>query len=322
MRAMILAAGLGTRMGALSRVCAKPALPVLGRPVVAWLLEWLARQGVTETAINLHHRPETIERAVAEFGPKAMEILYSRETAPLGTGGGIAGMSDFLGQGEPAVVLPGDMILDCDLPALVRQHRESGADCTLVLQHRSPRNQNFGTLGLDDAGSLRRIAERFDLGGETRWGVFVGLRIVSPGLFRALPDLPPGTAFEDLSDWGAPPLRAGSADIRGVFLADNDNVWQPVGTPAEYLAANLAPPRVSFLDPAEHLAPGTRILGENADLILGAGSRVDPSAQLRRCIVWAGENVPADFQADGGVFAHGNFYPCDEETGTPKPGEE
>ena len=72
MRAMILAAGLGTRMGALSRVCAKPALPVLGRPVVAWLLEWLARQGVTETAINLHHRPETIERAVAEFGPKAM----------------------------------------------------------------------------------------------------------------------------------------------------------------------------------------------------------------------------------------------------------
>ena len=56
MRAMILAAGLGTRMEGLSQICAKPALPVLGRPVIAWLLGWLARQGVSETAINLHQR--------------------------------------------------------------------------------------------------------------------------------------------------------------------------------------------------------------------------------------------------------------------------
>ncbi|MDE0886336.1 MAG: NDP-sugar synthase [Myxococcota bacterium] len=315
MRAMILAAGLGTRMGGLSQICAKPALPVLGRPVIAWLLAWLARQGVTETAINLHHRPETIERAVEEFGPETLRIGYSREAAPLGTGGGIAAMSDFLRQDDAALVLPGDMILDCDLAALVRQHQESGADCTLVLQERSPRNRDFGTIGIDDRGSLRRVAERFDLGAETRCGVFVGLRIVSPSLFSEFPDLPQGTAFEDLSDWWAPRVRAGTADIRGVLLDESELLWQPVGTPAEYLAANLAPPRVSFLDPAEQAAPGTRVIGGDANLVLGPGARVNPSARLRRCVVWAGEEVPAHFQAEGGVFAHGKFYPCDEDSG-------
>jgi mannose-1-phosphate guanylyltransferase len=311
MRAMILAAGLGTRMEGLSQICAKPALPVLGRPVIAWLLGWLARQGVSETAINLHHRPETIERAVEAFGPEGLRIGYSREAAPLGTGGGIAAMSDFLGRDDAALVLPGDMILDCDLAPLVRQHLESRADCTLVLQERSSRNQDFGTIGIDDRGSLRRIAERFDLGAETRCGVFVGLRIVSPSLFREFPDLPPGVAFEDLSDWWAPRVRAGTADIRGVLLDENELLWQPVGTPAEYLAANLAPPRVSFLDPAEQAAPGTRVVGGDENLVIGPGAQISPSARLRRCVVWAGEAVPAHFDGEGGVFAHGNFYPCD-----------
>ncbi len=312
MRAMILAAGLGTRMGALSQLCAKPALPVLGRPVIAWLLEFLAHQGVAEAAINLHHLPTSIENAVDRFAPDGLAITYSHETSPLGTGGGIAAMAEFLAQEEPALVLAGDMILDCDLRALAARHRESGADCSLVLQRRSPRNREFGTIGIDAGGSLRRIADRFDLGGETDSGVFVGLRIISPGLLGQRPDLPAGTAFEDLSDWWAPHAEAGSADIRGLLLDESDLDWQPVGTPGEYLAANLAPPRVSFLADADPAAPGTRILGENADLVLGAGAELGPGARLRRSVVWEGEEIPAGFVGEGGVFAGGNFYFCEE----------
>ncbi len=308
MRAMILAAGLGTRMGPLSNLRAKPALPVLGRPVIAWLLELLAHHGVEETAVNLHHLPRSIENAVNRFAPSGLSVTYSREVTPLGTGGGIASQADFLAQSEPALVLAGDMVLDCDLTTLVAQHRESGADCTLVLQAKCRQNQHFGTLGIDAQGSLRRIADRFDLGGEVRSGVFVGLRILSPSLFRALPDRAPGTAFEDLSDWWAPLLAAGKAKIRCQLLNPEQLQWQPVGTPGEYLTANLSPPHVTFLAEAERAAPGTLILGEERDLVLGAGAQLGQGSRLRRCVVWEKETVPPNFHGRGGVFADGNFY--------------
>jgi mannose-1-phosphate guanylyltransferase len=313
MRAMILAAGLGTRMRPLSLLRAKPALPVLGRPVIVWLLELLAYHGVKETAINLHHLPRSVEDAVARSAPKDLAVHFSRETRPLGTGGGVASQREFLAQSDPALVFAGDMLLDCDLTALIAEHRASGADCTLVLQRRSPENRHFGTLGVDNQGALRRIADRFDLGGEVESGVFVGLRIFSPTLFEQLPDLAPESAFEDLSDWMAPLLSTGKADIRGRLLGPEKLMWRPVGTPAEYLAANLLPPRVSFLGDTSRVAPGTRILGENADLVLGAGARLGAGAKLRRCVVWEKENVPQNFQADGGVFSDGNFYACPED---------
>ena len=313
MRALILAAGLGTRMQPLSRLRAKPALPVLGRPGIAWLLELLAHHGVKETAINLHHLPHTIEEAVTRWAPKNLAVRYSRETEPLGTGGGIGRLKDFLAQSDPALVLAGDMLLDCDLTALIAEHRASGADCTLVLQPRSQENRNFGTLGLDGRGALRRIADRFDLGGEVEAGVFVGVRILSPKLFEQLPDLARDCAFEDLSDWIAPLLSAGSAEIRGRLLEPEKLVWRPVGTPGEYLASNFSPPRVSFLGDTNPIAPGTRILGKHADLVLGAGAQLGADANLRRCVVWENEKVPKKFQAEGGVFGDGNFYACPED---------
>jgi len=309
MRAMILAAGLGTRMGPLCQLCAKPALPVLGRPLIAWLLEWLAHHGVEEVGINLHHLPRTVEDAVDRFAPRGLSIVYSHETERLGTGGGIAVMRDFLAASDPAIVVAGDMVLDCDLSGLVSRHRQAGSAATLLMQSPSAENAHFGTLGIDSDGSLRRIAERFDLGGEVESGVFVGLRLLSPSLFDTLPDRPPGSAFEDLSDWWAPLLADGRSDIRGQFAEPGTLVWQSVGTPAEYLAANLAPPALSFMDEATRAAPGTRTLARE-NVVLGAGAELAPGARLRRCVVWEGERVPADFVGEDGVFARGRFYPC------------
>ena len=311
MRAMILAAGLGTRMRPLSELRAKPALPVRGRPVIAWLLALLERHGVREVAVNLHHLPETVVEAVERFAPASLRVEWSHERLPLGTGGGIRRMREFLSQSDPSLVLAGDMLLDVDLGALAAAHSASGAHCTLLLR-RDERAATFGTIGFDEAGRVRRIGRRFDLGGEKQAGIFVGVRVLSPDVFERLPDVTDDTEFEDLSDWLAPALRAGDEGIRGRLLEAREMTWEPVGTPAEYLAANLETPGLSF-DPTGNLAEGARLIGRSGDVVLGAGATIGEGAELERCVVWEGEQVPDGLRARGGVFAAGRFYPCEDE---------
>ncbi|NNL66116.1 MAG: nucleotidyltransferase family protein, partial [Myxococcales bacterium] len=153
---MILAAGLGLRMRPLSDHRAKPALPVLGRPVISLLLELLARCGVREVLINLHHLPSSIRDAVEADHPAALDLTWSIEDAPLGTGGGIRRAADFLRGTDDCLVLAGDMLLDLDLPTLCARHRASGRDVTLVLRD-DPRTETFGSIGLDAAGRVVRI---------------------------------------------------------------------------------------------------------------------------------------------------------------------
>jgi NDP-sugar pyrophosphorylase family protein len=123
---MILAAGLGTRLRPLSHLCAKPAMPVRGIPVIAYLLSLLRAHGVEEVIVNLHHRPDSIRDAVERFGPAGLEVHYSVEEAPLGTGGGIRRAAEFLRESDPSIVLAGDMLLDVDLGHLIELHRARG----------------------------------------------------------------------------------------------------------------------------------------------------------------------------------------------------
>jgi NDP-sugar pyrophosphorylase family protein len=309
MRAMILAAGLGTRMRPLSDHRAKPAMPVRGRPVIAWLLELLSHHGVDEVMINLHYLPDTVRRAVEEYAPEGLRIEYSEEPEPLGTGGGMRRAATFLRESDPCLVLAGDMLLDVDLPALVRRHRDTEALCTLLLRD-DPRRESFGSIGLDAEGCVRRIASRFDLGGELRAGVFVGLRVFSPAVFESMPDI---DCFEDLSDWLAPELALGSRAIRGQLMSPEDCFWEPVGTPQEYLRANLRSFAPRFISPTRLVPAGTYLRGDQADVIIGRGARLADGVSLRRCVVWDGEEIPENFSGAAGVFAGGTFYDCEDQ---------
>ena len=319
MRAMILAAGLGTRMRPLSALMAKPALPVLGRPVIAYLLELIAHHGVEEVMINLHYASQSVRDAVEQYAPRGLRIEYSQEDEPLGTGGGIARAADFLRQSGTSLVMAGDMLLDLDLGDLMQHHRASEALCTLALLD-DPARSDWPTIGIDDAGRVRRIASRFDLGGETSAGLFTGVRLFSPACFELIPTAlagPPTLPFEDLSDWLAPALAAGHSGIRGTMLTPEACVFLPVGTPAEYLAANLDPPVLSFLPREAMAAPGTRISPDPDNVVLGPGARLGEDAKLQRAVVFADEEVPDGFRASTGVFAGGRFYDCGD---SPQPG--
>jgi NDP-sugar pyrophosphorylase family protein len=283
---MILAAGLGTRMQPLSSLRPKPVLPVLGIPLIAWPLAWLARHGVREVVLNVHHLPQATRAAAEAWAPPGLCVRYSEEPELLDTGGGIRRAAAF-----------------------VARHRARGDRLTLALRD-DPRGDRFGTIGLDAEGRIRRIARRFDLGGEVATGVNVSVYVFSA---RAFDSLPERAVFNHLDDWIAPELAAGAQDLGAQVFSPTALLWEPVGTPAEYLAVNLELPPVSYFDaPARARALGVRI---EPELVIGAGARFEPDVRLRRAVVWNDELVPAGLRAQGGVFAGGRFHRCEPEGG-------
>jgi mannose-1-phosphate guanylyltransferase len=304
---MIVAAGLGERLRPLSALRPKPALPVRGLPLVAYQLALLAHHGVTEAVINVHHLPERLEEAARAHCPPGLTLRFSREARLLGTGGGIRRVADFLRESDPCLLVGGDMILDADLGGLLARHRERGDAFTMLLAD-DPRAARFGSVGVDARGRVRRIGRRFDLGGECAAGVYVWANVVAP---RAFDSLPERECFSHFDDWLAPLLAAGADDVRGELAAPGRCRWQPVGTPAEYLAANLEPVPLSYLDVDRVArAAGTRFQG---DLVIGAGATLDAGARLKRVVIWDGERVPGSLRAEDGVFAGGRFFAVDAE---------
>ena len=142
---MIVGAGLGTRLQPLTALRPKPALPVRGIPLIAYQLALLARCGVTETVINVHHLPEVLVAAAECYAPPGMSLHFSFESELLGTGGGIRRVAAFLRESDPCLILGGDMILDADLPALLDTHRTRGNAVTMLLRN-DARIATFGSM--------------------------------------------------------------------------------------------------------------------------------------------------------------------------------
>ena len=304
MRGMIVAAGLGTRLHPLTQHRAKPAVPVRGIPMIAYSLAFLARAGVDEVVINVHHLPESLIAAAQRWCPTPMKLHFSHETALLHTGGAIRRVASFLRGSDPCVVLGGDMILDFDLAGVIRQHREDRHAATLVLRD-DPRASRFGTIAVDGRGRVRRIARRLDLGGGERAGIYTWANLFSPSALERLPDR---NVFNHLDDWLGPLLTSGASDVRGVVIPSAESVWEPVGTLSEYLHVNLCPPALSYLDPdARAREDGTRIEG---DCVIGRGAAIGGGARLQRVVVWDGEKVPGGFEGEDGVYAGGDFHSC------------
>ena len=304
MRAMIVAAGLGTRLAPLTHTLPKPAVPVRGLPIVAYTLALLARHGVEEVILNVHHLPDALREAALAHCPAGVALHFSHETELLDTGGGIRRAAAFLRESDPCLIVGGDMLLDADLGALLRAHREG--DALTMLLREDPRDAEFGSVGVDLDGVVRRIGSRFDFRSEPaeecRAGIYVWANVVSA---RALDTLPDREVFSHIDHWLAPRLAEGSRDVRGVFLPCT---WEPVGTLPEYLRANLDPPALSFWDTDERArARGVRFVSGN---VVGAGAEVGAGASLDRVVVWDGERIPAGFEGRDGVFAGGRWVPA------------
>ena len=132
MRAIVLSAGYGTRLWPLTEDRTKPAIPILGKPLVGYVAEYLASHGFDEIVVNLHHRPESVRNALGDGSRFGVKLHYVHEPVILGTSGAIDNARALL-DGDTLIVVNGKIITDIDLNAALETHRRTKAIATLVL---------------------------------------------------------------------------------------------------------------------------------------------------------------------------------------------
>jgi NDP-sugar pyrophosphorylase family protein len=158
-KALLLAAGEGTRLGPFTVNRPKPMVEIGGEPAIAHALRWLQRQGVTDVAINLHHHPDVLRQFVGDGSRFGVLVAYSLEPAILGTSGALRPLTaSFCGEAA-FVVLYGDVLTDLDLAPVLQAHQAAGADATIVLTKVDDPTR-AGIVGFDERHRVTRILEK------------------------------------------------------------------------------------------------------------------------------------------------------------------
>ncbi|MBP1684366.1 MAG: putative Nucleotidyl transferase [Deltaproteobacteria bacterium] len=184
MRAMILAAGKGTRLRPLTESVPKPLVDVAGRPMIAFALQLLRQAGIQDIIINLHHLGHQIRAALGDGTRYGVQISYSEENPILDTGGAIEAARAFL-QEDTFVVANADLVTDLQLRDVIAFHRSRGALATLVLRP-DPQAERRDDIGIDDTQRIRRFLSRAyggPLPGTSERYMFASVHVFEPRVF-------------------------------------------------------------------------------------------------------------------------------------------
>lgn len=232
MKALILAAGEGTRLRPLTENCPKPMLPVAGRPLLAHTVEHLVRQGFDEIAINLHHRPEAVREYFGDGSAFGAKITWSHEAQLLGTAGAARKLRAFLDR--TFVVVYGDVLTDMDVRGLVGFHRAHDAALTLSL-YRVTNPTEVGLVGTDAEGRVTRFVEKPAANDVFTDTANAGVLVCEPSVLDGIPD----GAFADFGHDVLPALLEAGKPVYGVPMSDDEYLID-IGTPEKYLEAQTA----------------------------------------------------------------------------------
>jgi NDP-sugar pyrophosphorylase family protein len=223
--ALVLAAGLGTRLRPLTDVCAKAAIPVAGEPMIRRIVRWLVSNGVDDVVVNLHYLPLTVTAVLGDGSDLSVRVRYSWEQPQiLGSAGGPRLALDIIGE-EAFVIVNGDTLTDLNLGALIDAHAASDALVTLALvPNREPHKYGGALLDADD------IVTGFVAPGTSASGSFhfIGVQAVRAEAFRRLPPGQPAKTIGGLYD-ALIGERRGS--IRGFVT---DATFSDIGTLEDY----------------------------------------------------------------------------------------
>ncbi|MEW6218181.1 MAG: NDP-sugar synthase [Thermodesulfobacteriota bacterium] len=287
MKAMILAAGFGTRLAPHSLVLPKPLFPILNRPLLAITIEQLRQAGVDEIIVNAHHLAGQIQAALS--GLAGVTVL--QEDAILGTGGGLRNALPILGR-QPVLVVNADIAHTLDLSSLAARHLASGAAVSMVLQDQD----RFRVVAVDEADRVLAFGPAAE---GARRLAYTGVQFLWPEILDAMP----AGVHAELIPWYQAAIARG-VPIQGLVAAGH--FWTDIGTPVDYLdlharllTGRLSAPHLPRPGGSPHLGPGCQLASgvTVADwACLGAGVTVGAGASLARVVVWAGVAIAAGAQ--------------------------
>jgi NDP-sugar pyrophosphorylase family protein len=277
-RALVLTAGLGTRLRPLTLARAKAAAPVDGESLARRTIRWLVSHGVRDLVLNLHHKPDTITADVGDGSDMGARVRYSWESPVLGSAGGprraLPLLQSLPRRGREAAeagtffLVNGDTLTDVDLPAMLDQHRRTGALVTMALIP-NPDPSKYGGVRLDDRGAVTAFTKRGSPGPSLH---FIGPQVVEADAFAALED---GVVSESVLGIYPRYIAERPGSIRGFVSAAT---FRDIGTPADLLRTSLD------LAAADGRAGRPR---------WGRNVRVDPSARVMRSALWDNVTVGA-----------------------------
>jgi mannose-1-phosphate guanylyltransferase len=321
MKAMVLAAGLGTRLRPLTYEITKPMVPVLDRPVMEHILDLIDRHSFDGVIANLHYFPETIREYFGE------RIAYHFEEQLLGTAGGVRACAEFFGD-EPFLVISGDALTDIDLTAFAARHRETGGIATLAVKQ-VPDTREYGVVLHDSAGRITGFQEKpapdealSDLGN-------CGIYMFEPRIFDYFPDRP-------FVDWAKDVFPALLENDVPFHIHEVREYWNDVGSLGELrqgtfdalhgelrlemqgsevqagvTVAGPSPLRedtdvegTAWIGHDVHIGSGVRLMGP---IVLGDGAHIGDGAQLRESIVFPGTEVAPRSIMIGAIAGHGGI---------------
>ena len=285
--ALVLTAGLATRLRPLSRVRAKAALPVAGEPLIARIAAHLASAGIRDLVLNLHHLPHTIAAAAGDGSHMGVRIRYSWESPVLGSAGGPRRALSLLAA-DRFFIVNGDTLTDVDLSAVAAQHERSGALVTMaVVPNTEP--QKYGGVLVSASGEVTGFTRRGTSGPSYH---FIGVQVADREAFVTLAD---GVPHESVGALYPALMHARPGSIRAHV---SDAEFLDIGTPADYFDTCL---RLAQRE-GRPLVDGC-VLWD--DVVIEKGARV------RQCILADGVRVPAGADWTGLVVrrAEGELEP-------------
>lgn len=283
MRAIVLSAGYGTRLWPLTEDRTKPAIPILGKPLVGYVAEYLASYGINEIVVNLHHRPESVRRALGDGGRFGVKLLYVEEPVILGTSGALDNTREFFDR-ETFVVVNGKIITDIDLSAALETHRNAKAIATLVLLPNS-RRERFSVIETEN-GRVTRF------GGMPADGpvplMFTGIHILDPRIFEYIP--------------------------RGVFSDSVIHVYPEAMANGEIVAAHVASGKWRELSTLKrYLDISVELLNETGKTyVAGSDAVIASTATVADSILWDRVKIGSDARVTRAVLADDVVIPAGE----------
>jgi len=303
-QALILAGGEGTRLRPLTSMIAKPVVPLVDRPFIAYMLEWLCGHGIDDVILSCGFMAEGVGAVLGDGSRFGVRLRYSQEPRPLGTGGALKFAEELLD--DRFLMLNGDVLSDMDLTAQLRQHERTGARATLALVPVEDPSA-YGLVRREPDCSVSAFVEK--PGSEE-----IDTNLINAGAYvlerELLDSMPPAGTNISIEREVFPALVG-----HGLFGYAADGYWLDIGTPAGYLQATF-----DILEGAVSTEIGRR-LGEArlklvecgridgravAPVRVGAGSKVDEHAIVGgRTVLGSGVHIGAGAHVESSVVLDG-----------------
>ncbi len=289
MKAMILAAGFGTRLWPLTIGRTKPAIPFLNRPLIGFTIDYLRRYGFEDVLINLHHEPDSVRQQIGDGSRFGVRIHYSvEEPEILGTSGALDNVREQLNQ-ETFVVINGKIITDINLAKALETHRQKHALATLVLKP-NPKLERFSEVKITEDSRILEFAgfPAPDSRPSIPPLMFTGIHIMEPEIFDYIPH---GVFSDSVRD--VYPRAMVDGKVIAAHIASAESSWYELSTIQRYLEISL-----------EFLAR------EGRDIVMDEDSQVDASARVTNSVLWKRVHINAGAQLHNCIIGDGVTIPA------------